>query len=211
MKYPLPHLTDCAVLLHFHFIQIASSPFPESNSVASNFLILRLFNKVYLFDYLIISNKSSNFIVSNYNIYNPFTAIFTDNKVTEYYCLADDFCKFFDSLQERYSLSTVNPEHKRCYYRAPKMPKAEVMLIIIIFHASEYRCLEYYYIQYVVYICITCFPAWFLTIALWNLKKRWLFPLPFLSKKVLLGKCIGIGFVDSTPLWICRNQCILMH
>lgn len=30
-------------------------------------------------------------------------------------------------------------------------------------------------------------------------------------KKVLLGKCTGISFVDSTPLRVCRNQRIHMH
>ena len=32
-----------------------------------------------------------------------------------------------------------------------------------------------------------------------------------LIKKVLLGKCTGISFVDSTPLRICCNPRILMH
>ena len=30
-------------------------------------------------------------------------------------------------------------------------------------------------------------------------------------KKVLLGKCTGISFVDSTPLRVCRNQRIHIH
>lgn len=73
--------------------------------------------------------------------------MFTDNKVTEIYCLADDFCKFFDSLLKRYSLES--PTTKRNYYRAPRMSKAEVMLIVILFHASGYRCLKHYYLDYV--------------------------------------------------------------
>ena len=32
-----------------------------------------------------------------------------------------------------------------------------------------------------------------------------------LIKKALLGKCTGISLVDSTPLRVCRNPCILMH
>ncbi len=44
----------------------------------------------------------------------------TDTKVTEIFCLADHFCRFFDSLLERDSLnaSSVTPKWK--YYRAPK-------------------------------------------------------------------------------------------
>ena len=30
-------------------------------------------------------------------------------------------------------------------------------------------------------------------------------------KKVLLGKCTGISFVDSTPLRVCKNQRIHIH
>ena len=47
---------------------------------------------------MVNSDKSSKFIVSNYKIHEPFTAMFTDSKVIEIFCLADDFCKFFDSL-----------------------------------------------------------------------------------------------------------------
>lgn len=70
--------------------------------------------------------------------------MFTYTKVTEIYCLADDFCKFFDSLLERYSLETSSITPKRKYSRAPKMSKAEVILILILFHASVYRCLKHY-------------------------------------------------------------------
>ena len=31
-------------------------------------------------------------------------------------------------------------------------------------------------------------------------------PLALFIKKVLLGKCTGISFVDSTPLRVCKNQ-----
>ncbi|MBQ2208887.1 MAG: IS982 family transposase, partial [Prevotella sp.] len=36
-------------------------------------------------------------------------------------------------------------------------------------------------------------------------------PLALFIKKVLLGKCTGISFVDSTPLRVCRNQRIHIH
>ena len=74
--------------------------------------------------------------------------MFTDTKVTEIFCLADDFCKFVDSLLERYSLESSSITRKRRYYRAPKMSKAEVLLILIMFHASGYRCLKHYYLEY---------------------------------------------------------------
>ena len=36
-------------------------------------------------------------------------------------------------------------------------------------------------------------------------------PLAIFIKKVLLGRCTGVSFVDSTPLRVCRNQRIHIH
>ena len=44
-----------------------------------------------------------------------------------------------------------------------------------------------------------------------ELQKTIAIPLAIFIKKVLLGKCIGISFVDSTPLRVCRNQRIHIH
>ena len=61
----------------------------------------------------------------------------TEDKVTEIFCMADDFCKFFDAMTTKY---TLKPTRKRKYHRNSTMSKAEVMLIIILFHDSGYRC-----------------------------------------------------------------------
>ena len=44
-----------------------------------------------------------------------------------------------------------------------------------------------------------------------ELEKEVLLPMTIFIKKVLLGICTGISFVDSTPLRACRNQRILIH
>ena len=61
----------------------------------------------------------------------------TGDKVTEIFYMADDFCKFFDAMTAKY---TLKPTGKRKYHRNSTMSKAEVMLIIILFHGSGYRC-----------------------------------------------------------------------
>ena len=61
----------------------------------------------------------------------------TVDKVTEIFCMADDFCNFFDAMTAKYALK---PTGKRKYHRNSTMSKAEVMLIIILFHDSGYRC-----------------------------------------------------------------------
>lgn len=53
----------------------------------------------------------------------------TEDKVTEIFCMADDFCKFFDAMTAKYA---VRDTGKRKYHRDSTMSKAEVMLIMIL-------------------------------------------------------------------------------
>ena len=61
----------------------------------------------------------------------------TEDKVTEIFCMADDFCKFFDAMTLKH---TLKPTGKRKYHQNSTMSKAEVMLVMIPFHGSGYRC-----------------------------------------------------------------------
>lgn len=66
----------------------------------------------------------------------------TESKVIELFCMADDFCKFFDAMTAKY---TFKPTAKRKYHRDSTMSKAEIMFIMILFHDSGYRCLKHFY------------------------------------------------------------------
>ena len=44
-----------------------------------------------------------------------------------------------------------------------------------------------------------------------ELKRRAVVKLAVLVKQVLMGKCTGKSFIDSTPLRVCKNQRILQH
>ncbi len=68
----------------------------------------------------------------------------TKDKVTETFCMADEFCKFFDAMMAKY---TLKPVYKRKYHRNSKMSKAEIMLIMILFHDSGYRSLKHFYLE----------------------------------------------------------------
>ena len=65
--------------------------------------------------------------------------MFTEDKITEIFCIADDFCNFFDAQMKKY---TFKSDKKRQYHRDGRMSKAEVMMIMILFHSSGYRCLK---------------------------------------------------------------------
>ena len=78
----------------------------------------------------------------------------TEDKATETFCMADDFCKFFDAMVAKY---TLKPTGKRNYHRDPTMSKAEVMLIMIFFHDSGYRCFNISILKKYVSLCVICF------------------------------------------------------
>ena len=37
--------------------------------------------------------------------------MFTEDKITEIFCIADDFCNFFDAQMKKYFGSFSNPDH----------------------------------------------------------------------------------------------------
>ena len=68
----------------------------------------------------------------------------TEDKVTKIFCMAEDFCKSFDAMTTKY---TLKPTGKRKYHRNSTISKAEVMLIMILFHDSGYRCFKHFYLE----------------------------------------------------------------
>ena len=51
-------------------------------------------------------------------------AMITEDKVTEIFCMADNFCKFFDAMTAKY---TLKPTGKRKYHRNSTTSKVDVM------------------------------------------------------------------------------------
>ena len=100
---------------------------------------------------------------------------------------------------------------KRSYHRNSIMSKAEIMLIIILFHDSNYRCLKHFYQEQVCKHLRHLFPKVVSYNRFVELEREVAVPLALFIKMVLLGKCTGISFVDSTPLRVCRNQRIHIH
>ena len=157
---------------------------------------------------MVISENCCNFIVLNYKDLQTIIAMITECKVIELFCMADDFCKFFDAMMAKY---TLKPTAKRKYHRASTMSKAEIMLVMILFHDSGYRCLKHFYQEKVRKHMRHLFPKVVSYNRFVELEKEVAIPLALFIKKVLLGKCTGISFVDSTPLRVCKNQRILIH
>lgn len=157
---------------------------------------------------MVISENCYIFIVLNYKDLQTTIAMITESKVIELFCMADEFCKFFDAMMTKY---TLKPATKRKYHRDSTMSKAEIMLILILFHDSGYRCLKHFYLEKVCKHMRHLFPKVVSYNRFVELEKEVAIPLALFIKKVLLGKCTGISFVDSTPLRVCKNQRIHIH
>ncbi len=83
---------------------------------------------------MVISENCCNFIVLKYKELQTIIAMITEDKVTELFCIADDFCKFFDAMMEKY---TLKADKKRQYHRKSTMSKAEILVIMIFFEFIE--------------------------------------------------------------------------
>ena len=156
---------------------------------------------------MVISEILRNFVVKK-TIKQKNFAMITEDKVTEIFCVADDFCKVFDAQMAKYTFKAVG---KRKYHRESRMSKAEIMVIMILFHSSGYRCLKHFYIEEVCKHMRHLFPEVVSYNRFVELEREIAIPLIVFIKKVLLGKCTGISFVDSTPLRVCKNQRIHIH
>ena len=91
---------------------------------------------------MVISENCCNFNVLKIKILQTIIAMITEDKVTEIFCIADDFCKVFDAQMEKY---TIKSNLKRKYHRESTMSKAEIMVIVILFHSSGFRCLKHFF------------------------------------------------------------------
>ena len=85
------------------------------------------------------------------------------------------------------------------------------MLIMILFHDSGYRYFKHFYLEKVCKRLRHLFPKIVSYNRIVELEREVVIPLALFIKKVLLGKCTGISFVDSAPLRVCKNQRIHIH
>ena len=71
----------------------------------------------------------------------------TKDKVTEIFCIADDFCKEFD--KEVAKMGLEYPKDVRRRNQAWRMSRSEIMTILICFHFGSFRNFKHYYLFYV--------------------------------------------------------------
>ena len=133
------------------------------------------------------------------------------DKITEIFCMADDFCRVYDRFINANGLAPVRDRSKRKYHRDGKLSDAEVITIMILFHLSGYKCLKHFYLDEVCKNRADLFPKTVSYNRFIELERKVAIPFILFVKRCCMGACTGISFVDSTALRVCRNQRIHLH
>jgi hypothetical protein len=121
------------------------------------------------------------------------------NKITDIFCVVDEFCNEFDKTTEPYLLGKPSK-------RPPVMSKSEVISICLLFHLSGFRCFKHFYMFYVQRHMQAEFPRTVSYNRFVELSAGVLMPMTIFLKTCCLGTCTGISFVDSTPIRVCNNK-----
>ena len=130
------------------------------------------------------------------------------SKVTEIYCIADDFCKEYHLELNKTSLSLSNPSADSPKHRKRKgrISDAEMITILILFHSNTFRNFKHFYLFYVCRELKKEFPNLLSYTRFVERIPRVAIPLLLFLKLGLMGECTGITFIDSTRIPVCENK-----
>jgi hypothetical protein len=128
--------------------------------------------------------------------------MFDINKITEIFCIVDDFCIEFEKAKSGHVLLKDNGKKHR--KRSFNLSDSEVITILIFFHAGQFRNLKHFYTKYVQVHLKNEFPKTVSYNRFVELQRRVAMPLAIFLKTCCLGSCTGISFIDSTPLRACH-------
>ena len=71
----------------------------------------------------------------------------TEDKITEIFVMADEFCKVFNAMLRRRGLEEPRKDKKREYHCDCRFSQPEIILIMIMFHSSNHICLKHFYLS----------------------------------------------------------------
>ena len=128
----------------------------------------------------------------------------TKDKITDIFCIIDDFCKGFDVEIERMALR--EPDGRKHRKRKWKMSRSEIMTIMIFFHFNTFRNFKHYYQFYVQKHLTDLFPEQLSYTRFVELESRVALEMMLFLQLCCFGRCTGISFVDSTCIPVCHNK-----
>ena len=133
----------------------------------------------------------------------------TPDKITEIFCIADDFCKEF--AQEAKKHQRLSNDGKPRRNRTGVMSDSEVITILLCFHFGTFRNFKHYYLFYVQRHLQKEFPKQLSYNRFVEVEHKVMIPMILFLRMACLGQCTGITFVDSTKIAVCGNKRIRAH
>ena len=121
------------------------------------------------------------------------------SKISDIFCLVDEFCKDFDKTTQSFILGKASK-------RPLTMSKSEIISICILFHLSGFRCFKHFYLFYIQRHMQNDYPNTVSYNRFVELSQSVVMPMAIFLKTCCLGTCTGISFVDSTPIRVCKNK-----
>lgn len=131
-------------------------------------------------------------------------SILSKDKITEIFCIADDFCNELQKNSTKLRLEAADGKKHR--NRPCSMSDSEMITILICFHLGHFRNFKHFYLNYVATTLQSEFPNLISYSRFIQLEHRVILPLMMFIQLICLGKCTGITFVDSTKIAVCNNK-----
>jgi hypothetical protein len=128
----------------------------------------------------------------------------TNDKITEIFYLADDFCKEFHAFLDKQSLT--DNTIKKVVRKKPILSHSEIITIMIMFHYGAFRNFKHFYLFYVQKHLQSYFPKTVSYNRFVELMQKEALTLTLLIQMCCLGESTGISYVDSTPIRVCKNK-----
>ena len=83
----------------------------------------------------------------------------TTDKVTEIFCILDEFCKNLDAeLTKNLHIAPIDEGYKRMRNRKGQMSKSEIMTILLCYHFGSFRNFKHYYLFFIKEHLASYFP-----------------------------------------------------
>ncbi|KAA6316953.1 hypothetical protein EZS27_032817 [termite gut metagenome] len=115
----------------------------------------------------------------------------TPDKLTEIFCVVDDFCKEFDIEVQKHQIQTLDTKK---YHRSSRMSDSEIMTILIGFHFGTFRNFKHYYLFYVQKHLTGEFPGLVSYNRFVELQSKVFIQFVLFLKLICFGECTGITY-----------------
>jgi Transposase DDE domain. len=128
----------------------------------------------------------------------------TNDKITEIFCIADDFCKnFAEEMKKQPKLNDGGKKHRN---RSCGMSEGEIVTILMLYHFGDFKNFKHFYLFYIGVHLKKEFPNALSYSRFVQIEHRAFIPMMFFLNTICFGKCTGITFVDSTKIAVCHNK-----